>query len=53
MKNYLKIEEKLTFWKHVENISEEVRHWPKWMGGEGVEPLQCPTCKKPWPEEES
>jgi hypothetical protein len=32
---------------HLEEVSEQVRHWPKWMGGEGVEPLCCPTCNRP------
>jgi hypothetical protein len=35
------------FWAHIEMIAEQVRHWPKWMGGDGVEPLTCPTCNRP------
>ena len=29
-------EENKEFWAHCEKMCEEVRHWPKWMGGEGV-----------------
>lgn len=31
-------EENREFWEHCETTAEEVRHWPKWMGGEGVPP---------------
>lgn len=35
------------FWDHIEETAEQVRHWPKWMGGRGVEPLVCAVCNRP------
>jgi hypothetical protein len=40
-------EENRAYWKFVEETAEQVRHWPKWMGGEAEEPVYCPTCQKP------
>jgi hypothetical protein len=39
--------ENRAFWEHAERVAEEVRHWPKWAGGKGVEPRCCPTCERP------
>lgn len=41
-------EENQKFWDYVEKTAEEVKHWPKWMGGGGEEPLCCPTCNRPF-----
>ena len=41
------------FWKHIEEVAEQVHHWPTWMGGGGVKPLRCPTCNQKLPEEEA
>ena len=30
------------FWAHISKVSDDVRLWPKWKGGEGV---LCPCCK--------
>jgi len=31
------------FWLHIKQVSEQVRHWPKWADGDGVEPITCPS----------
>jgi len=43
--------ENKAFWEHIEKIAKQVRHYPKWAGGKGVEPLQCPTCNQKLPKE--
>ena len=40
--------ESRAYWKFIEETAEQVRHWPKWMGGEGKEPLCCPSCNRPY-----
>lgn len=35
------------FWEFVEETAERVSHWPKWKGGDGIEPLVCPGCERP------
>jgi hypothetical protein len=35
------------FWNHVEKVAEQIRHRPKWAGGEGIKPICCPTCNRP------
>jgi hypothetical protein len=46
MKKNTSTPENKAFWKHIEDAADEVRHWPKWAGGGGVKPLQCPTCNQ-------
>jgi hypothetical protein len=45
-------EENKAFWKHLEENAERVKHWPTWAGGEGKEPICCPTCNQPLPKKE-
>jgi hypothetical protein len=51
MKRNLSTAENRAYWKYVKDTAKEVSHWPKWMGGGGVEPLQCPTCRQNLPKE--
>ena len=44
MKKNKDTEENSEFCMHIEEIAEQVRHWPKWAGGKGLKPLRCPTC---------
>ncbi len=44
-KNKTNAEDK-EYWDYVEKVAEEVRHWPTWMGGDGQEPVCCPTCNR-------
>ena len=39
--------ENRAYWDFVEKTAEQVRHWPKWAGGDAEEPVCCPTCSKP------
>ena len=33
-------EDEKAYWKHVEEVAEEVSRWPKWMGGDADDDYQ-------------